>query len=60
MRERDLIRLRAQMLARAYGYEDTLHLKGTARIAYRYLLCGLRQLSEWNKRQEFKAKHKRG
>ena len=47
MRERDLIRRRAQTLARAYGYEDTRRLKGTARIAYRTLLRGLRQLSRY-------------
>jgi hypothetical protein len=58
MRERDLIRLRAQMLARAFGYKDTRKLKGTARVAYQIILRGLRQLSEWRK-AELKAKRKR-
>ena len=52
MRERELIRRRAQTLAAAYGYTDTRRLKGTARIAYRMLLRGLRGLAKWQKSQE--------
>jgi len=45
MRERELIRLRAQTILHCYGYDDTRRLKGTARLGYRFLLRGLRQLS---------------
>jgi hypothetical protein len=50
MRERDLIRLRAQTIARCYGYTDTRCLKGTARLGYRLLLRGLRGLMAWSKK----------
>jgi len=49
MRKRDLIRLRAQTLMRAYGFKLESHLKGLKgrrRIAYFYLLHALRKLSE--------------
>jgi len=52
MREREIIRRRAQTLAAAYGYTNTRRLKGQARVAYRFLLRGLRQLSAWQKGQE--------
>jgi hypothetical protein len=34
---------------RAHGFGDTRHLKGRQRLAYRYLLHGLRLLSAWAK-----------
>ncbi len=53
MRERELIRLRAQTILRCYGYEDTRRLKGTARLAYRFLLRGLRQLACYARRGSY-------
>jgi hypothetical protein len=55
MRERELIRLRAQTLARAHGITNTRRLKGRKRIAYRYLLHGLRLLSAWAKEYAVKT-----
>lgn len=54
MRERDLIRRRARILMQAHGFHDTRHLKGRPRVAYRYLLHGLRKLSAVAKKYEGK------
>ena len=47
MRQRDLIRQRAQILMRAHGFKNTRYLKGRPRIAYFYLLHALRKLTAY-------------
>jgi len=49
MRERDLIRLRARILMQAHGFGDARHLKGRQRLAYRFLLRGIRGLAKYAK-----------